>query len=56
MIEIKHLYKSYGKQLVLDDINLSIQWKNYNKNHSKVFYKNHCKNKNEKRNKNTWTS
>jgi ABC-2 type transport system ATP-binding protein len=25
MIEIKHLYKSYGKQLVLDDINLSIQ-------------------------------
>lgn len=24
MIEIKHLYKSYGKQLVLDDINLSI--------------------------------
>ncbi len=25
MIEISHLYKSYGKQLVLDDINLSIQ-------------------------------
>ncbi len=24
MIEINHLYKSYGKQLVLDDINLSI--------------------------------
>ena len=24
MIEISHLYKSYGKQLVLDDINLSI--------------------------------
>jgi ABC-2 type transport system ATP-binding protein len=24
MIEIEHLYKSYGKQLVLDDINLSI--------------------------------
>jgi len=25
MIEVKHLYKSYGKQLVLDDINLSMQ-------------------------------
>ena len=25
MIEINHLYKSYGKQLVLEDINLSIQ-------------------------------
>jgi ABC-2 type transport system ATP-binding protein len=25
MIEIRHLYKSYGKQLVLNDINLSIQ-------------------------------